>query len=115
PLYSVGRNSPQVLRWAGVTRASSCEVTGSAFASRLGRAKEKIRISEKKRKVARGAIERRAWRRMGIDLGLVCRHVAKSIMPFGRGFSRIVARPRGSASQLWPNCDLTGTPLRACR
>jgi hypothetical protein len=47
------------------------EGTGSALTRMLGSVKKKIRMSERKREVARDLLERRAWRRVVIDFGLV--------------------------------------------
>ncbi len=96
--------SPGVTRLASPMAALVPEEAGSALTRMLGSVKKKTRIRERKREVARSALERRAWRRIVIDLALVCRHEAKSTTPLGRGFNRIVARARASLPQLWRKC-----------
>lgn len=48
-----------------------------ALAKTLGSAKKEIRIVERKNKIAEGSQERKAWRRMVIELVLASRHETK--------------------------------------
>jgi hypothetical protein len=47
------------------------------LAKTLGSAKKEIRIVERKNKIAEGSQERKAWRRMVIELVLASRHEIK--------------------------------------